>query len=69
MKRLKYLMLGLLLILTLTIQVFASEIPDNLVVQNINGQQQLVKTYVLSPDADPSVLQEPSFDYDGFHYT
>ena len=69
MKRLKYLMLGLLLILTLTTQVFASEIPDNLVVQNINGQQQLVKTYVLSPDADPSVLQEPSFDYDGFHYT
>lgn len=69
MKRLSHLALGLILILSLTTSAFAAEVPESLVVENLNGQQRMVKTYILSPDDDPDTLQEPSFDYDGFHYT
>lgn len=69
MKRLRHMALGLVLILSLTTSAFAAEVPENLVVENLNGQQRMVKTYVLAPDADPETLKEPSFDYDGFHYT
>lgn len=69
MKRLRHMALGLVLILSLTTSAFAAEVPENLVVENLNGQQRMVKTYVLAPDADPDTLKEPSFDYDGFHYT
>lgn len=69
MKRLRHLALGLILILSLTTSAFAAEVPENLVVENLNGQQRMVKTYILTPDADPDSLKEPSFDYDGFHYT
>ena len=68
-KRLRYAALGLVLILSSTTSAFAAEVPDSLVVENLNGQQRMVKTYVLAPDADPDTLKEPSFDYDGFHYT
>lgn len=69
MKRLRHAALGLILILSLTTSAFAAEVPENLVVENLNGQQRMVKTYILAPDADPDTLKEPSFDYDGFHYT
>ena len=49
--------------------VFAAEVPENLVVENLNGQQRMVKTYVLPPDIDPETLKEPSFDHEGYHYT
>ena len=68
MKRMRHLALGLLLILSLTTSAFAAEVPEDFVVENLNGQQRLVKTYILSPDVDPSSLQEPSIDYDGYHY-
>ena len=69
MKRLRHLALSLLLVLSLATTAFAAEVPENLVVENLNGQQRIVKTYVLSPETDPEVLKEPSFDYDGFTYT
>ena len=69
MKRLRHAALGLILILSLTTSAFAAEVPENLVVENLNGQQRMVKTYILAPDADPDSLKEPSFVYDGFHYT
>lgn len=69
MKRLRYFVPGLILSLLLSSTAFAAEVPDNLVVENLNGQQRMVKTYVLSPDTDPSTLREPSFDYDGYRYT
>jgi len=69
MKRLRHLALSLLLALLLATTAFAAEVPESLVVENLNGQQRIVKTYVLSPETDPEVLKEPSFDYDGFHYT
>lgn len=69
MKRWRHLALVLMLIFSLTTSAFAAEVPENLVVENLNGQQRLVKTYVLSPEIDPDTLKEPSFDYDGYHYT
>ena len=69
MKHIRHLALCLLLALSLATSAFAAEVPDNLVVENLNGQQRMVKTYVLPPDADPATLKEPSFDYDGFTYT
>ena len=41
----------------------------SLVVENLNGQQRIVKTYELPPGTDPETLKEPSFEYDGFTYT
>ena len=69
MKNLKSLILTLLLAVSLIPTTFASAVPENFVVENLNGQQRIVKTYVLPPDADPETLKEPSFDYDGFTYT
>lgn len=69
MKYLRHFALCLLLIFSLVTSAFAAEVPDSLVCQNLNGQQQLVKTYTLSPDIDPETLKEPSFEYDDFLYT
>lgn len=69
MKHLRHLALCLLLVLTMATSAFAAEVPESLVVENLNGQQRIVKTYVLPPEADPDTLKEPSFDYDGFTYT
>lgn len=69
MKHLSRLVLGPLLVLSLVTSAFATEVPDNLVVENLNGQQRMVKTYVLAPDVDPATLKEPSFDYEGYHYS
>lgn len=69
MKHLRHLALSLLLALSLVTTVSAAEVPESLVVENLNGQQRIVKTYVLSPETDPEVLKEPSFEYDGFTYT
>ena len=64
MKRMSHIALGLLLILSLTTSAFAAEVPEDFVIENLNGQQRLVKTYVLPPDVDPASLQEQSIDYD-----
>ena len=69
MKHLKALVLVLALSFAMTTSALATEVPDNLVVENLNGQQRIVKTYVLPPEKDPETLKEPSFDYDGFTYT
>lgn len=69
MKHLRHLALSLLLALMMSTSAFAAEVPENLVVENLNGQQRIVKTYVLSPEIDPEMLKEPPFDYDGFTYT
>ncbi len=68
MKKMRYVFLSFLLILTLAFHAFAA-VPDDLVTENINGQQRLVKTYILPPDSDPKELEEPPFLYDGFYYT
>ena len=59
----------LLLALTLTTSAAALEVPTDTVVQNLNGSQQLIKTYVLSPDTDPQSLIEEPFEQEGYLYT
>lgn len=61
--------LCLLLALTLSVNAFAMEIPTDTVVQNLNGIQRLIKTYTLSPEADPQKLIEQPFELNGFLYT
>ena len=62
MKRLPQLALALALALSLTTGALAAEVPDDVVVENLNGEQRLVKTYTLDPETDPDSLKEPSFD-------
>ena len=61
--------LSLLLALALSASAFAMEIPTDTLVQNLNGSQQLIKTYTLSPDADPQKLIEEPFELNGYRYT
>ena len=69
MKHLRHLALSVLLVLALSVTAMAAEVPVSLKVENLNGQQRIVKTYELPPGTDPETLKEPSFDYDGFTYT
>ena len=39
------------------------EVPTETVVQNLNGVQQYIKTFTVSPDADPQELIEEPFEY------
>lgn len=61
--------LCLLLLTALTASAFAAAVPVNLTVENLNGQQRMVKTYELAPGEDPEILKEPPFVYDGYYYT
>jgi len=69
MKVIRHLVICLSLCAVLATSAFAAEVPESLVAENLNGQQRIVKTYVLSPDVDPETLKEPTFEYDGFLYT
>lgn len=69
MKHIRHLALSVLLALSLMTSALAAEVPVSLVVENLNGQQRIVKTYELPPGTDPETLKGPSFDYDGFTYT
>ncbi len=65
----KKLCMCLLLVLALSVNALALEVPTSTVVQNLNGSQQLIKTYVLFPDADPQGLIEEPFEQEGYLYT
>lgn len=65
----KKLCMCLLLALALSVNALALEVPTDTVVQNLNGSQQLIKTYVLSPDDDPQGLIEEPFEQEGYLYT
>ena len=69
MKHFRHLALSALLALSLITTALASPVPVNLTVENLNGQQRMVKTYELPPGTDPKTLKEPSFDYEGFTYS
>ena len=62
---------GIVLALTaiLSIGAFALEVPTGSVVQNLNGVQQYIKTYTVSPETDPATLIEEPFTYEGYTYT
>lgn len=69
MKHIRQLLSCLLLVMLLTVSAFAAEVPESFVCENLNGQQRIVKTYVLSPESDPDALKEGAFNYDGYLYT
>ncbi len=58
----------LLLGMALTVNVCALEAPTDITVQNLNGSQQIIKTYTLPPGTDPQVLIEEPFEQEGFRY-
>lgn len=58
-----------LLTLSLSINAFALEVPTDTVVQNLNGSQQTIKTYTVSPEQDPETLIEEPFELEGFLYS
>ena len=65
----KKICLCLLLMAALTMSVNALEVPTSTVVQNLNGSQQVVKTYTVSPGVDAQTLIEEPFQLEGFLYT
>lgn len=65
----KRLLTYLLLAAALVTNVCALEVPTNTTIQNLNGSQQLIKTYTLPPGADPRQLVEEPFELEGWHYT
>lgn len=65
----KKICLCLLLTAALTMNASALEVPISTVVQNLNGSQQVVKTYTVSPEVDARTLIEEPFQLEGFLYT
>ena len=61
--------LCVLLTLSMSVNAFALEVPTDTVVQNLNGSQQAIKTFTISPDQDPASLIEDPFELEGFLYT
>ena len=58
----KRLLTCLLLAAALVTNACALEVPTDTTVQNLNGSQQLIKTYTLPPGADPQQLIEEPFE-------
>lgn len=65
----KKLLACLLLAMALVTNACAMEVPTDTTIQNLNGSQQLIKTYTLPPGADPQQLIEEPFEQEGWHYT
>lgn len=65
----KRLLTCLLLAAALVTNACALEVPTDTTIQNLNGSQQLIKTYTLPPGADPQQLIEESFEQEGWCYT
>lgn len=57
-----------LLMLVLTSNALALEVPTDTVVQNLNGSQQAIKTFTVSPEQDPAALIEEPFELEGYLY-
>ena len=61
--------LCVLLTLSMSVSAFALEIPTDTVVQNLNGSQQVIKTFTIPADQDPQSLIEQPFELEGYLYT
>lgn len=62
-------LISLCVLMSLTVTVSALEVPSETVVQNLNGNQQVIKTYTLAPEDDPQELIEEPFELEGYLYT
>jgi len=67
--KMKRLLLCPALALVLSVNAFAMEVPTSTVTQNLNGSQQVIKTYSVSPETDPQKLIEEPFELEGYLYT
>ena len=65
----KRLLACLLLASALVTNVCALEVPTDTTIQNLNGSQQLIKTFTLPPGTDPQQLIEKPFEQEGWRYT
>ena len=61
--------LCVLLTLSMSVSAFALEVPTDTVVQNLNGSQQVIKTFTIPADQDPQSLIERPFELEGYLYT
>ena len=58
--------LCVLLTLSMSASAFALEVPTDTAVQNLNGSQQVIKTFTIPADQDPQSLIEQPFELEGF---
>lgn len=58
----------LMLLCMLTVTASAAYVPEEVVSENRDGKQLIIKTYTLPPDADPSELIEEPFELEGYTY-
>lgn len=65
MKRMAILLVSLCV---LTVSASAAYIPEDVVSENRDGRQLIIKTYTLAPGEDPSQLVEEPFDLEGYTY-
>ena len=49
-------LISLALAFAMSTGAFAMEVPTDTVVQNLNGSQQVIKTFTVAPDEDPQTL-------------
>ena len=61
--------LCVLLTLSMSVSAFALEVPTDTVVQNLNGSQQVIKTFMIPADQDPQSLIEQPFELEGYLYS
>ena len=61
--------LCVLLTLSMSVSAFALEVPTGTVVQNLNGSQQVIKTFTIPADQDPQNLIEQPFEMEGYLYS
>ncbi len=58
----------LMLLCMLTVTASAAYVPEEVVSENRDGRQLIIKTYTLPPDTDPSELIEEPFELEGYTY-
>ena len=58
----------LMLMLSCAASAFAMEVPTATIVRNLNGVQEYIKIYTVSPETNAADLIEPSFEYNGYTY-
>ena len=54
----------LMLMLSCAASAFAMEVPTATIVRNLNGVQEYIKVYTVSPETNAADLIEPSIEYD-----
>lgn len=69
MKRICEIGASLVMMLLLSINALALEVPTDTIVQNLNGVQQYIKVYTVSTEIDPQTLIEDPFVYEGLVYS